>query len=53
MQDAIARLLGMEPGAISVKASTGNLGGDEGAGRRLSANAIAILGEVPPSGKTR
>ena len=32
MRDAIAALLGIEEGAVNVKASTGNLAGDEGAG---------------------
>jgi 2-C-methyl-D-erythritol 4-phosphate cytidylyltransferase/2-C-methyl-D-erythritol 2,4-cyclodiphosphate synthase len=43
MDDAIARILGIEPGAVNVKASTGNLAGDEGAGRSISARAVATL----------
>lgn len=43
MRDAIAAILGMEPGAVNVKASTGNLAGDEGAGRSISARAVASL----------
>jgi 2-C-methyl-D-erythritol 4-phosphate cytidylyltransferase/2-C-methyl-D-erythritol 2,4-cyclodiphosphate synthase len=43
MRIAIARLLALEPAMVSVKASTGNLGGDEGAGRAISAQAIARL----------
>jgi 2-C-methyl-D-erythritol 4-phosphate cytidylyltransferase/2-C-methyl-D-erythritol 2,4-cyclodiphosphate synthase len=43
MRDEIARLLGLEPGAVGVKASTGNLAGDEGAGRSISAQAVACL----------
>jgi 2-C-methyl-D-erythritol 4-phosphate cytidylyltransferase/2-C-methyl-D-erythritol 2,4-cyclodiphosphate synthase len=47
MRDAIASLLGIEASAVNVKASTGNLGGDEGAGRAISATAIASLERVP------
>jgi 2-C-methyl-D-erythritol 4-phosphate cytidylyltransferase/2-C-methyl-D-erythritol 2,4-cyclodiphosphate synthase len=43
MRDAIAGLLGIDPGQVSVKAATGNLGGDEGAGRAISAEVIARL----------
>jgi 2-C-methyl-D-erythritol 4-phosphate cytidylyltransferase/2-C-methyl-D-erythritol 2,4-cyclodiphosphate synthase len=43
MDDAIAGILGIEPGAVNVKASTGNLAGDEGAGRSISARAVATL----------
>ena len=43
MRDAIARIAGMEPSQVSVKASSGNLSGDEGAGRVISATAIAGL----------
>ena len=43
MHDAIAGVLGIEPGAVNVKASTGNLAGDEGAGRSISARAVATL----------
>ena len=32
------------PDAVNVKASTGNLSGDEGAGRSISAQAVAIVG---------
>ena len=46
MRDTIAGLLGIEPSAVSVKASTGNLGGDEGAGRAISAHAIASLERI-------
>ena len=44
MRAAIATLLGIDPGAANVKASTGNLGGDEGAGRTVSANAVVVVG---------
>jgi len=43
MRDAIASSLGLAPAVISVKASTGNLSGDDGAGRTISATAIATL----------
>jgi 2-C-methyl-D-erythritol 4-phosphate cytidylyltransferase/2-C-methyl-D-erythritol 2,4-cyclodiphosphate synthase len=44
MGDSIARLVGLPPAAVNVKASTGNLAGDEGAGRGASALAIATVG---------
>ena len=40
MRDAIASALGIAPGAVNVKASSGNLAGDEGAGRSISARAV-------------
>lgn len=43
MRDAITAVLGLEPGTVNVKASTGNLAGDEGAGRSISARAVATL----------
>lgn len=43
MGDAIAAALGVDPRAVNVKASTGNLGGREGTGRSISASAIAWL----------
>jgi 2-C-methyl-D-erythritol 4-phosphate cytidylyltransferase / 2-C-methyl-D-erythritol 2,4-cyclodiphosphate synthase len=43
MRSTIAGLLGVDPAAINVKASTGNLAGDEGAGRSISAMAVAML----------
>jgi 2-C-methyl-D-erythritol 2,4-cyclodiphosphate synthase len=43
MRGAIARLLRVEPEAVSVKASTGNLAGMEGAGRGISAHAVAVV----------
>lgn len=52
MATVIATLLGLPAGRVSVKASTGNLAGMEGAGRGISARAIAVLGlagaELPP-----
>ncbi len=47
MRAAIAERLDVDPAVVNVKASTGNLGGDEGAGRSISALAIAQL--VPAS----
>lgn len=44
MRDAIAGLCGVSPYSVSVKASTGNLSGPEGAGRAISATALVILG---------
>ena len=44
MRDAIAGLIGVPASAVNVKASSGNLLGDEGAGRAISAIAIATLG---------
>ena len=43
MRDAIAVVLSLDPGAVNVKASTGNLAGDDGAGRSISARAVATL----------
>jgi 2-C-methyl-D-erythritol 4-phosphate cytidylyltransferase/2-C-methyl-D-erythritol 2,4-cyclodiphosphate synthase len=41
MEAAIAAAIGSDSSRINVKASTGNLGGPEGAGRWISAQAIA------------
>jgi 2-C-methyl-D-erythritol 4-phosphate cytidylyltransferase / 2-C-methyl-D-erythritol 2,4-cyclodiphosphate synthase len=43
MRDAIGAVLGLSPQAVSVKASTGNLDGAEGAGRAISALAVATI----------
>jgi 2-C-methyl-D-erythritol 4-phosphate cytidylyltransferase/2-C-methyl-D-erythritol 2,4-cyclodiphosphate synthase len=43
MRDAIASVLHVPAGAVNVKASTGNLAGDEGAGRAISARAVATV----------
>jgi 2-C-methyl-D-erythritol 2,4-cyclodiphosphate synthase len=43
MRAAIADLLGLPPAAVNVKASSGNLLGDEGAGRSISARAVATV----------
>ncbi len=40
----IAEILAIDPSVVNVKASTGNLDGMEGAGRGISATAIAVLG---------
>jgi 2-C-methyl-D-erythritol 2,4-cyclodiphosphate synthase len=50
MRAAIAELIGLEEGAVNVKASTGNLDGAEGAGRVLSASAIA---SILPNGRAQ
>ena len=41
--ERIAAILGVEPGGVNVKASTGNLDGMEGAGRGISAHAVAVV----------
>jgi 2C-methyl-D-erythritol 2,4-cyclodiphosphate synthase len=43
MRDAIAALLRLDPEAVNVKASSGNLDGSEGAGRGISALAVATV----------
>ena len=43
MREAIAGLLGLDVAAVSVKASTGNLSGDAGAGRVIEAEAVATI----------
>ena len=43
MRDVIAGLLDLEAGAVAVKASTGNLSGDEGAGRVIAATALVSV----------
>lgn len=43
MVQPIAALLGLDPSQVSVKASSGNLSGDDGAGRSISARAIATI----------
>ena len=48
MRMVIAELLDLMPGSVNVKASTGNLDGPEGAGRSVSALAIASI-ERPAS----
>jgi 2-C-methyl-D-erythritol 4-phosphate cytidylyltransferase/2-C-methyl-D-erythritol 2,4-cyclodiphosphate synthase len=43
MAEAIGDLLGIDRSAVNVKASTGNLDGADGAGRSISAVAIAMV----------
>jgi 2-C-methyl-D-erythritol 4-phosphate cytidylyltransferase / 2-C-methyl-D-erythritol 2,4-cyclodiphosphate synthase len=43
----VAELLEIDPRLVSIKASTGNLSGMEGAGRGISAEAIVILAAAP------
>ncbi|HLX34453.1 MAG TPA: 2-C-methyl-D-erythritol 2,4-cyclodiphosphate synthase [Candidatus Limnocylindrales bacterium] len=43
MRVAIGSVLGLDPGLVAVDASTGNLSGDEGAGRTISATAVATV----------
>ena len=45
MGEAIGGLLGVERGAVNVKASSGNLAGPEGAGRSISALALVTIEE--------
>jgi 2C-methyl-D-erythritol 2,4-cyclodiphosphate synthase len=46
MRHAIAEVLGLDTAAVSVKASTGNLSGDAGAGRVVEAQAIATVARL-------
>jgi 2-C-methyl-D-erythritol 4-phosphate cytidylyltransferase / 2-C-methyl-D-erythritol 2,4-cyclodiphosphate synthase len=39
----LAALTGVDPGRVAVKAATGNLSGDEGAGRVISATCLATV----------
>ena len=48
MGAAIASALGIAADAVAVKASTGNLIGDEGAGRAIRCQAI-LLAEYAPA----
>jgi 2C-methyl-D-erythritol 2,4-cyclodiphosphate synthase len=43
MRNAIAGLLGLAEDAVAVKASSGNLSGDEGAGRTIGATAVVSV----------
>ncbi len=47
MRSAIAELVELDRAAVNVKASSGNLEGPEGAGRSISALAIATVGSAP------
>ena len=44
MRVAVADALGEDPAVVNIKASSGNLSGDEGAGRTISARAVATVG---------
>lgn len=44
MRNRLAELLEIDPGAVNVKASSGNLSGPEGAGRGIGAEAVATVG---------
>ena len=50
MRTAIAEVLGVAPEAVGIKASTGNLSGDAGAGRAIEAHALATVIRADPSG---
>jgi 2-C-methyl-D-erythritol 4-phosphate cytidylyltransferase / 2-C-methyl-D-erythritol 2,4-cyclodiphosphate synthase len=43
MRESIAALLGLDAGSVNVKASSGNLDGSDGAGRSISAIAVATV----------
>lgn len=43
IRDRLADLTGLPASSVNVKASSGNLSGDEGAGRSISAHAVATL----------
>ena len=43
MRAAIAATVGLDVARVNVKGSTGNLAGDEGAGRSISARAVATV----------
>jgi 2-C-methyl-D-erythritol 4-phosphate cytidylyltransferase/2-C-methyl-D-erythritol 2,4-cyclodiphosphate synthase len=49
IRDRIAALLDLDPGLVAVKASTGNLAGADGAGRAITARAVATLEARPSS----
>jgi 2C-methyl-D-erythritol 2,4-cyclodiphosphate synthase len=46
IRERLAELLALPVHSVSVKASTGNLDGMEGAGRGISAQAIALVDRV-------
>jgi len=48
VRDRLAGLVDVRPTDVNVKASTGNLTGAEGAGRAISARAVAIVATVAP-----
>ena len=46
MREVIGTIVGVPEDAVNVKASSGNLVGMEGAGRGMSARAVALVGAV-------
>lgn len=48
IRDRVAVLVGLPPEAVSVKASTANLAGPEGAGRAISARVVATVRSTRP-----
>ena len=46
MDGVIAELVGLDRARVSVKAATGNLSGDEGAGRVISATCLVSVESV-------
>lgn len=46
MRAAVAAALGTDAEVVNIKASTGNLDGSEGAGRTVSALALAVVGPL-------
>jgi 2-C-methyl-D-erythritol 4-phosphate cytidylyltransferase/2-C-methyl-D-erythritol 2,4-cyclodiphosphate synthase len=47
MAAAVAEIIGLPVDRVNVKASTGNLAGFEGAGRGISARAVAVVAAAP------
>jgi 2-C-methyl-D-erythritol 2,4-cyclodiphosphate synthase len=47
MRERVAAILALPPEQVNVKASTGNLAGDVGAGRVISAQAVASVRRTP------
>ncbi len=47
MAAAVAEIIGLPADRVNVKASTGNLAGFEGAGRGISARAVAVVAASP------
>jgi 2-C-methyl-D-erythritol 2,4-cyclodiphosphate synthase len=53
MRTAVARLLGLTEAAVGIKASSGNLGADTGAGRAIEATALATIAPIDAGEVTR
>src|SRR5215218_1652892 len=49
MRERVAALLAIDERQVSIKASTGNLSGDVGAGRAIAADAVATVARVDGS----